>query len=152
MDFFEMLKKIQGAEAALGFSFTCSPQMNLYLPYGSKPIGQAGQILFCCIEEYQETVFAVDTDPVNARKAYPIAYDFREFIRLIIACGSAEMVARAGQLPKNEYEVLLRSEWENCNHRDLKRLQAELELTPVQDPFEYVKTVGQVIDCSRIRC
>lgn len=150
MDFLENIKKIRGAETALGITFSSKPYANLYLPDGSTLIGRTGTILLCYMQGYQETVFAVDTDPRTEWRAYPIAYDFREFVRLVLTCGSAELTVAAGRLSRSEYEKRLRTEWQDRSHTGLKRLQKKLELTPVEDPRNYIHTVQQVIDYSKM--
>ena len=133
----DRVKNICGADTALGIRF-CSPEAaRSRLPQGSRIFGAAGESLFFFAEGYQETVFALDKDTGDI---HPLAYDFSEFLRLILACGSAESVAGTDRKASADDP-----------QTGLRELQEVLNLTPIRNPGEYVRTIGQVIDCSRIR-
>lgn len=139
MSMLDRVKNICGAETALGIRF-CSPEAaRSRLPQGSRIFGAAGENLFFFAEGYQETVFALDMDTGDI---HPLAYDFSEFLRLILACGSAESVAGTERKDSRELGTF---------QPGLRELQEVLNLTPIRNPGEYVRTIGQVIDCSRIR-
>ncbi len=141
MSMLDRVKNICGAETALGIRFCFPEAARSYLPQGSRIFGAAGESLFFFAEGYQETVFALDKDTGDI---HPLAYDFSEFLRLILACGSAESVAgtdRKASAPGQS----------GIPQPGLRELQEVLNLTPIRNPGEYVRTIGQVIDCSRIR-
>lgn len=143
MSMLERVQKIRGAEEALGIHFCTKSEYTLSLPDGSKQFGISEQFLFCFIDGYQETVFVWDSKTGIIK---PIAYDFSEFLRLIFASGSGYKLARMAMHYQNESGESLKRQ-----QAGLSRLQDTLELTPIQDPAAYMKTVGQVIDCSRLR-
>ena len=140
---------MRGSEDALGLTFTTKDQMGAHLPEGSKLLGYSHQTYFCFIEGYMETVFAVDDQPEHEWCVWPVAYSFREFLRLILACGSAELSAQSARLSENEYGRQLELEWRRPHH-DLDGLGHRLSLTPIRDPFAYTHMAGQLIDCRRI--
>ena len=143
MNILDQVKSHRGSEAALGMVFSTRTEYASLLPSGSRLIGQAGNKLLCYVEGYQETVFAVD---IHSGIIKPLAYDFSEFLKLVFACGSAE---RAVSIPfafGNTPQGPLVS-----TPGSMKKLRDSLELTPIADPVEYVRTVAQVIDCSRLR-
>lgn len=139
MNLLEKVQKIRGAEAALGIRFCTKSEYSLSVPDGMKQVGRSEQFLFCFAEGYQETVFIWDSKTGILK---PVAYDFSEFLRLILACGSGNNLACMAMHYQNESEE---------NLKGLSNLQNILELTPIPDPVSYMKTVGQVIDCSRLR-
>ena len=140
---------MRGAEDTLGLTFATKDQMGAHLPQGSKLLGYSHQTYFCFIEGYLETVFAVDDQPDHEWSVWPVAYSFREFLRLILACGSAELSAQCARLSENEYGRQLELEWRRSHH-DLDGLGRRLSLTPIRDPFAYTHMAGQLIDCTRI--
>lgn len=143
MTILDQVQNRRGSEAALGMVFSGRTEYGSKLPSGSRLIGQAGNKLLCYVQGYQETVFAVD---IHSGIAKPLAYDFSEFLRLVFACGSAERAASIAFVYGNVPQGPLVSA-----PVSMKRLREYLGLTPISDPVEYVKTVGQVIDCSRLR-
>lgn len=118
-------------------------------PVGAKLFGYTDSLYLCFIAGYQETVFAVEDVPDHEWRAWPVAYDFQEFLRLIFACGSANLAAISGIITENEYgrEFELES---HRSHNGLNKLSELLSLTPIQNPYAYTHTIGQVLDCSRI--
>lgn len=148
MDLLEQVKKISGADTILGICFSKGAVYTPILPDGSRLIGYTDSVFFCTIEGYQDTVFAVTEELGYGVRICPLAYDFREFLRLILACGSAAAAAAIvlfGKIPPCP---------EGCQYRmaGLERLGRRLSLIPVADPCNYVQTVQQVIDCRSIRC
>lgn len=139
MSMLERVQKIRGAEEALGIRFCTKSEYTLSLPDGSKQFGISEQFMFCFIDGYQETVFVWDSKTEIIK---PIAYDFSEFLRLIFACGSGNKLARMAMHYQNESGEKLKG---------LEKLQSTLNLMPIPDPEGYMRTVGQVIDCSRLR-
>lgn len=145
----EYVKRIRGAEAALGLTFATKDRMDARLPEGSRLLGYSHQTYFCFIEGYQETVFAVDDQPEGKWQAWPVAYSFAEFLRLILACGSAELSARIVKLSEEAYGRELDRQLRTPKP-DLLKLQQILDLTPIPDPYGYARTVERLIDCEKI--
>jgi len=143
MNILDQVKSHRGSEAALGMVFSTRTEYAALLPSGSRLIGQAGNMLLCYVEGYQETVFAVD---IHSGIIKPLAYDFSEFLKLVFACGSAERAVSIPFVFGNTPQGPLVSA-----PGSMKKLRDSLELTPIADPVEYVRTVAQVIDCSRLR-
>ena len=139
MDYLEKVQKIRGAESALGITFCSKSEYQACLPDGGKLFAKAEQFLFCFVDGYRGTVFVLDSCTGIIK---PVAYDFSEFLRLIFTCGSGYKLANMAIHDQNESGEILKG---------LAELQNILALTPIQDPESYIKTVGQVIDCSRLR-
>lgn len=149
MELLEQIKKITGVDSALGLRFS---RGNLYapmLPDGGKLIGYTDSVFFCFVEGYQDTVFAVIPRQGYGTLVYPLAYDFREFLRLVLTCGSASAVARAVTCARDQFSGVIASD---SGKKGLEFLRNRFDLPPVADPYGYVQTVRQVIDCSPIRC
>lgn len=133
MDLLEKIRKTAGAQAAMGFS----PSKNVAgtaIPEGCSLIACSESVLFCHIEGYLDTVFAIMPEQGNA--PVPLAYSLQDFIRLILSCGSAQAAADGMVL--------------GGQREKMQKLARILNLTLIPDPVAYLKTVPQVIDCSRI--
>lgn len=57
-------------------------------PVNAVPIGFEGCILYCFLPEYGEMVFACNPESCADQNVYPLAANFEDFIRLILACAS----------------------------------------------------------------
>lgn len=139
-DLIERVKRIRGADRVLGLRFCSRTAYADCLPEGARLFAETDNALLCFIEGYQQTVFAVELPSAFVR---PLAYDFTEFLRLVFACGSADRAAA----PLEEVPVKPL----DFSGTGLKKLQIHLGLTPITKPAAYLYTIGQVLDCRRIR-
>lgn len=139
---------MSGSEAALGLTFADRDPADHRLPKGAILIGYSSRMYFCFFRHYEQTVFAV-TEAGQKWHICPIAYNFEDFLRLIAACGCAELCARSAWLSEETYLTEQDVQWRKCNPA-LKNLREALELTPIKNPYQYTHTIAQIIDCSRI--
>lgn len=123
-------------------------------PLQAEPIGFEGSVLYCFLPEYEEMVFACNPESCAEENVYPLAANFADFIRLILACGTANPVEQIVWMSKGRFEEHLAEEKKNLTGEQraaLQQLQGALGLSPMEDPFEYVKAVQKDFDGSRIR-
>lgn len=139
---------MRGAEAALGLTFAEYDPADYSLPKGSSLIGYSNKTYFCFFKHYEQTVFSV-TEVGKKWQIFPIAYNFEDFLRLIAACGCAELCARSVWLSEDTFLIEQDTQWRKCNPA-LKNLREALELTPIENPYQYTHAIGQIIDCGRV--
>lgn len=139
---------MRGAEAALGLTFADHGKTDLVLPKGARLLAYSDSTYFCFFQHYEETVFAV-TEVDIRWIIQPIAYSFPEFLRLIAACGCAELCARSVQLPEEIFLTEQDAQWRRY-HPGLRTLRDALDIIPIDDPYRYTHTIGQIIDCGMI--
>lgn len=124
-------------------------------PIGAKIIGwENGGIHYCFIKGFGEMVFAVNPDSGVESYVYPLAKNFEDFLRLILACGSTTAVEQIILWNKEKFEHFLHSKNNPIapeQREVLDKIQAELNLTPMENPFEYVKEVQAQFDDRKIR-
>lgn len=149
MEILEKLKKIRGAEAALGITLLSKEICEARLPVGAKLLGYTDSLYFCYVEGYLETVFAVDDISEQEWKSWPIAYDTCEFVKLILSCADAELAARSSFMDESAFRVALNKGNEMTN-RKLQNICATLSLEPIEDPYRYTHTIIQLLDCNRV--
>lgn len=127
-------------------------------PVGAVPIGFEGSILYCFIPEYGDMVFAADpeyyTDPAQiGDQVYPLAQNFSDFLRLILACGSANPLEQIIGMDQAQFDQHLQAEQAQQTPQQkeaLALLQQTFGLTPMEDPYHYVKTLQAEFDTSLI--
>ena len=123
-------------------------------PVNAKVIGFEGSILYCFLPEYGDMVFAANPESCADINVYPLAASFEDFLRLILACGGANPVEQIVWMDRRRFEEHLQSEREiqtDGQRELLALLERELGITPMQDPFEYVKSLQSGFDDSRIQ-
>ena len=57
-------------------------------PKGAEVIGWENGIHYCFIRGYGEMVFAVNPESCAEENVYPLAVNFRDFLRLLLSCGT----------------------------------------------------------------
>ena len=123
-------------------------------PRNATVIGWENSIHYCFIRGYRDMVFAVNPEPTVDKYVYPLAINFKDFLRLILACGSTTAVEQIIGWSKEQFEDFLHSD-DNAVLPEQKvvldKMQLELKLTPMENPYEYVKAVQEQHDDSKIK-
>ena len=123
-------------------------------PVNAEPIGFEGCILYCFLPEYGEMVFACDPESCADRNVYPLAKNFEDFLRLILACGTADPVEQIVWMDKRRFEEHMEHEEKILTQEQraaVQQLQREMGLLPMETPFEYVKAIQKDFDESKIQ-
>lgn len=122
-------------------------------PKNAMPIGFEGAIMYCFIKGCVDTVFACNPESCADKFVYPLAENFKDFIAIIIACGSANPVEQIIWMNREQFENHLELELENLTagqRRALGILSESLGITAMKDPFGYVKELQNKFDYGKI--
>ena len=113
-----------------------------------------GGIHFGRIRGYGDMVFAVNPMPAGEQYVRPLAHSFRDFLRLLLACGSTTALEQMGDWTREQYDAWLRAP-ENAVTAEgravLSRIAAVFRLTPMEDPFGSVKEIQASFDGGKLR-
>ena len=123
-------------------------------PIGARVIGFEGCILYCFLLEYGEMVFAANPETCADSFVYPLAKNFTDFMRLILACGSANPVEQIVWMTKEQFAAYWQQEQNNqttAQKEAMSLLANALALTPMENPFAYVKDLQANFDGSKIQ-
>ena len=99
-------------------------------------------------------VFAANPESCAESYVYPLARTFEDFLRLVISCGSANPVEQIVWMSREQFEQHRRQvmqEAEATQRALIETLCREFGLTPMDDPYGYVRTLQQTFDGSRIQ-
>lgn len=123
-------------------------------PKGASIFGWAGVdgIHFCFIRGFGTMVFAVS--PMNGAPDYvhPIAKKFEDFLRLLLACGDVAALEQAWMWDEAKFETFLRDNPPSKEQQQtLNELVGKMKLSPMEQPWEYIKTLQVSFDYSRIK-
>lgn len=118
-------------------------------PAGSKTIGWENSIQYCFIGGHRDMVFAVNPESCADRYVYPLAANFRDFLRLILACGSTTAIEQIIVWSKEQFERFVAGE-NNApapeRQKALDTIRKSLGLEPMEEPYEYVRAVQADFD------
>ena len=123
-------------------------------PLNAIVIGWENSIHYCFIKGYRDMVFAVNPETCVDKYVYPLAANFKEFLRLILACGSTTAVEQIIGWSKKQFEEFLHSDNNKIfpeQAKVLKIVAEELKLQPMEKPYEYVKAVQELFDDGKIK-
>ena len=114
--------------------------------------GRVEGLHFCFIRGFGQMVFSVN--PMNEHPYYthPLAKNFTDFLRLILACGNAEALDRVWMWEETEFEAfLLENPLTQKQKQLLDDLSEKRKLTPLKQPWAYVKALQSDFDYSKIK-
>lgn len=123
-------------------------------PRGAEIIGREGVdgIHYCFVAGYGEMVFSVNPMNLPGEYVHPLARTFEDFLRLLLACNGLNVLEQAYRMDRAAFEC---ETWEAGFFEDeqLKAredLKTKLGLTPMPEPYDYIKELQASFDYSRI--
>lgn len=125
-------------------------------PVGAAVIGWDNGIHYCFISGFGEMVFAVNPDSCCEHYVYPLANNFTDFLRLILAVKGTNTIQQMILWNQQQYEDFVHSpeEIEYASKKEvtdtLAKLQNLLGVTAMENPFEYVKSLQAQFPYDRI--
>lgn len=121
-------------------------------PKGARVIGWEGGIHYCFIRGYGETVFAVNPESCVEENVYPLAANFRDFLRLLLACGTAAAIEQIVWWTEPQFAGFLAEDRVPPERTAvLERIRQAFRLEPMEHPFRYVKDLQAGFDRSGLR-
>lgn len=123
-------------------------------PRGASVFGWAGVdgIHFCFVRGWGETVFAVS--PMNGAGEYvhPIARDFDDLLRLLLACGDSAALEQAWQWDEAQFSTFLRENPPSAEQRNaLNAIAARTGLAPMESPWQYLRELQAGFDYGKLK-
>lgn len=123
-------------------------------PKGAKVIGWAGAdgIHYCFVRGFGEMVFAVSPMNTPGNYVHPVAGDFKDFLRLLLACGDAAALEQAYGWDQAQFDAFLRENPLTAKQQAvLEVIREKLLLVPMEQPYAYIKELQSRFDYSRIK-
>ena len=153
MTLYEKFKKLDIDASRLGLEQGNSRSDYLCTPKGAKIIGWEGVdgIHYCFIKGFGEMVFAVNPSNLPGDHVHPLASSFEDFLRLLLACGGTAAVEQMWMWNRGEFDAFLETYPPDPEQKAvLDSLRDKLALTPMDDPYGYVRGVQSAFDYSKI--
>ena len=140
--------------APLGVECNRSEETYFCTPKGASIIGWAGVdgIHYCFIRGFGEMVFAVSPMNIAPDYVHPLAENFTDFLRLLLACGDAAALEQAGMWDKATFENFLKANPTTAEQeKTLTEIAVKMKLTPMERPWEYIKALQSSFDYSKVK-
>ncbi|MGM9639146.1 MAG: hypothetical protein ACI3XT_06095 [Butyricicoccaceae bacterium] len=123
-------------------------------PKGASVFGWAGVdgIHYCFIRGFGEMVFAVS--PMNTAPdfVHPLARNFTDFLRLLLACADAGALEQAWMWDEKQFAAFLRDNPASEEQKEvLAGIGRKMKLTPMEQPWRYLHDLQKEFDYSRIQ-
>lgn len=155
MSLYETYNRLKLDGSWIGLARADGPQY-FCTPVGAEIIGWDNGIHYCFIKGFGEMVFCVNPETCCDRYVYPIAENFRDFLRLILAAGNTNTLQQIICWNKTEFEDFAsRPEEQEYVARPevqaaLYAIRSRLDITPMEAPFEYVKALQSTFSYENI--
>ena len=130
-----------------GIPYFCTPK-------GANIIGWAGVdgIHFCFIRGFTQTVFAVSPTNSTSEYVHPIARDFRDFLRLLLACGDTAALEQARMWDQVQFDAFLKENRPTAEQQlILSDVAEKMKLSPMEQPWAYIHALQAAFDYGKIR-
>ena len=118
-------------------------------PVGAKVIGWAGVdgIHFCTVKGFGELIFAVNPTYDPGYYVHPVARNFEDFLRLILACHDTAAIEQCWFMDREVFGEFLETnppteEMKAC----LDAIEKKYKLTPMEDSFAYMHQLQEEFD------
>lgn len=123
-------------------------------PKGASVFGWAGidGIHFCFIRGFGEMVFSVSPMNTSPDYVHPVAENFTDFLRLILACGDVAAVEQAWMWNEAQFEAFLNENPTTQEQQQtLSEISEKMNLLPMEQPWTYIKNLQSSFDYSQIK-
>lgn len=150
----EKFKKLNIDTSSIGWEQTDKEAGCFCTPKGAKIIGRAGVdgIHYCIVRGLGDTIFAISPMNLPGRYVHPIARNFEDFLRLLLACLDLNLIEQAWMWDKdqlNERIDAVRSS-DYFDETPLAAIREKCGLTPMENPFRYLYSVQNSFDYGSI--
>lgn len=154
MKTYDKFRKLDIDHAVISMAQREAQEMYFCTPKGARIIGSAGVdgIHFCFIRGFGEMVFSVSPMNLPGDYVHPIARSFADLLRLILACGDIATIEQAHLWDRNRFDSFLKENAPTPEQKAiLEKLKKVFSLSPIDDPFKYIKDLQSDFDYSRIK-
>jgi hypothetical protein len=151
---YKKFQKLNIDTSIIGLARSESESRYFCTPKGAKVIGWAGAdgIHYAFVHGFGETVFAISPMNTSGNYVHPVARNFRDFLRLLLACGDAAALEQAHLWNQTQFDTFFNANPLTAEQREiLDVVRDKLRLVPMAQPFAYIKALQAEFDYSRIK-
>lgn len=107
---------------------------------------------FCRVKGYGETVFCISPMNLPGEYVHPVAKNFRDFLRLILACRGTAAIEQMYAWTKDAFDAFLSEDQPDLSRQAaLAAVSNAFSLEAMEDPYGYVKGLQKGFDLTGLR-
>jgi len=144
MDTYERFKKSNINLSIMGLERRDTYSTYFCTPKGAEIIGCAGVdgIHYCFIHEHGEMVFVVSPMNMPGDYVHPVAKNFADFLRLILACVDLAAVEQAHGWDEEHFYAFIKDNPPTLEQADvIHKIKIQMALEPMDNPYVYIKEI-----------
>ena len=154
MTFYEKFRQLDIDYSQLGLLPADDGCRYFCTPRGAEIIGREGVdgIHYCFVAGYGEMVFSVNPTNLPGEYVHPLARTFEDFLRLLLACNGLNVLEQTYRMGREVFdsEVWEAGFFEDEQIQAREDLQTKLGLTPMPEPYKYIRELQSSFNYSRI--
>ena len=150
---YQSFKELNIDHSAIGLDQNISYTEYFCTPKGAEIIAEAGidGIHYCFIKGFNETVFAISPSDFPGENVHPIAKNFEDLLRLLLACGSMDAIEQTYMWNEETFEQYTIDNKPGEKQRAIMELiKEEFQIIPMEQPFFYIKDLQASFDYSNL--
>lgn len=125
-------------------------------PIGVKTFADLGVdgVHFGFIDGFGEMVFAVSPMGIVGKQVNPLAYSFKDFLGLVLACKNSSPLEQIYWMTKEQFDDLLIEDMKNvfeAQETSLSIIRSKLGIEPIYNPYNYVREIQTSFDYSQLK-
>lgn len=126
-------------------------------PIGARIFGWDNGMHYCFIDGFAEMVFVVNPENFGGPYVYPLARNFSDFLGLLLTYKTTNALHQIILFEKERFMSFFHLDsWQEYNSRPevvevLETIRKELNIVPIEDPYDYVIQLQKEFDHTKIR-
>lgn len=154
MTLYQKFRKLKINFSQIGLEQSTMPIQYFCTPRGARIIGESGVdgIHYCFIRGFGEMVFAVNPANMPGDYVHPLAQNFEDLLRLLLACGSMDAIEQAHMWDQVQFDAYIKENQPGAEQiAAMDVMRDKLSVTPMEQPFSYIKELQAAFDYSKLK-
>ena len=153
MTTYQKFQRLNIDHSVLGLDQNISYTEYFCTPLDAEIIAEAGVdgIHYCFIKGFDEMVFAISPSNLPGENVHPIAKNFEELLRLLLACGSMYAIEQTYMWDEELFEqYIMDNKPSEKQQVIMDMIKEEFHIIPMEQPFFYIKDLQASFDYRRL--
>ena len=150
---YQKFKKLDIDYSAIGLDQSISYTDSICTPMGAEIIAEAGidGIHYCFIKGFEQMVFAINPSALPGENVHPVAKNFEDLLKLLLACGSMDAIEQAYMWDEGVFhQYLIDNHPLSKQCEILDSIKKSFHISPMDNPFAYIKELQSSFDYSKL--
>lgn len=151
---YQKFKELNIDHTAIGLDQNISYTDYFCTPIGAEIIAKSGidGIHYCFIKGFEQMIFAISPSALPGKNVHPIARNFEDLLKLLLACGSMDAIEQTYMWDEELFnQYLLDNQPESKQCAILDNIKASFHISPMNNPFAYIKELQNSFDYSKLK-